>query len=126
MRTLVVLLASSMIFAQAPAKKKLLAIGAVAGYQHDSTTDGLATIWKIGKDTGLWDTYIRTDTQLITKKKLENNAKNLNYFDAILFYTTGELQLDDEQKAALLSFVREDGKGFIGVHAALDTLYKWP
>ena len=112
--------------AQAPAKKRLLAIGAVAGYQHDSTTEGLATLWKIGKDTGLWDTYIRTDTQLITKRKLENNAKNLDYFDAIAFYTTGELALDDEQKAALLSFVREDGKGFIGVHSALDTLYKWP
>lgn len=106
--------------------KKLLAIGAVYGYQHDSTTDGLATIWKIGKETGLWDTVIRTDTQLITKKKLDNNAKNLNDFDAVLFYTTGELPLDDEQKAALLSFVRDDGKGFIGVHSALDTLYKWP
>lgn len=112
--------------AQTPPKKHLLAIGAVLGYQHDSTTDGLATIWKIGKDTGLWDTYIRTDTQLITKKKLGNNAKNLDYFDAILFYTTGELPLDDEQKASLLSFVHDDGKGFIGVHSALDTLYKWP
>ncbi len=118
-------LAASLACAQAP-KKRLLAIGAVAGFQHDSTTDGLATIWKMGKDTGLWDTYIRTDTQLITKKKLENNAKNLNYFDAVLFYTTGELPLDDEQKSALISFVKEDGKGFIGVHAALDTLYKWP
>ena len=92
-------LATSLVSAQ---PKKVLAIGQVLGYQHDETTDGLATIWKMGKDTGLWDTYIRTDTQLITKKKLENNAKNLDYFDAIVFYTTGELQLDDEQKAALL------------------------
>jgi type 1 glutamine amidotransferase len=116
-------LAASMVTAQ---PKKVLAIGAVMGYQHDETTDGLATIWKLGKDTGLWDTYIRTDTQLITKKKLENNAKNLDYFDAIIFDTTGELPLDDEQKAALLSFVRDDGKGFVGIHSALDTLYKWP
>lgn len=107
-------------------RKKLLAIGAVMGFQHDTTSDALGTIWKIGKDTGLWDTYIRTDTQLITKKKLGNNAKNLNDFDAILFCTTGEIPLDDEQKAALLSFVHDDGKGFIGVHSALDTLYKWP
>jgi uncharacterized protein len=107
-------------------RKKVLAIGSVTGYQHDTTTDALATIWKIGKDTGLWDTYIRTDTQLITKKKLANNGKNLDFFDAIVFCTTGEIPLDDEQKAALLSFVHEDGKGFIGVHSALDTLYKWP
>jgi uncharacterized protein len=122
-------LAALVIFAMAATaqpKKKLLAIGAVYGFQHDSTSDGLATIWKIGKDTGLWDTYIRTDTQLITKKKLGNNAKNLDYFDAILFYTTGELPMDDEQKAALLSFIHDDGKGFIGVHSALDTFYKWP
>jgi hypothetical protein len=65
---------------QAPKKKKLLAIGAVAGYQHDSVSNGLATMWKIGHDTGLWDTYIRTDTQLITKKKLAaGNAKNLHH-----------------------------------------------
>ena len=62
----------------------------------------------------------------MTKKKLEGNAKNLDYFDAVIFYTTGELPLDDEQKAALLSFVREDGKGFIGVHSAADTSIQWP
>ena len=86
----------------------------------------LASFERWGKETDLWDTYIRTDTQLITKKKLEGNAKNLDYFDAVIFYTTGELPLDDEQKASLLSFVRTEGKGFIGVHSAADTLYKWP
>jgi type 1 glutamine amidotransferase len=63
---------------------------------------------------------------LITKKKLKNNAKNLDYFDAVLFYTTGELPMDDSQKADLLSFIHEDGKGFVGVHSATDTFYKWP
>src|SRR5438094_4196602 len=111
---------ASLVAAQ-PKKKKVLAIGAVAGYQHDSVSNGLATIWKIGHDTGLWDTYIRTDTQLITKKKLEANAKNLDYFDAVYFYTTGELAMDDEQKAALLSFVHDDGKGFVGGHSSIDT-----
>lgn len=112
--------------AQTPKKKRILAIGAVKGFQHDSTTHGLATIWKLGQDSGLWDTYIRTDTQLLTKKKLTANAKNLDFFDVLVFYTTGEIDLDDEQKAAILSFVKEDGKGFIGVHSAMDTLYKWP
>lgn len=41
---------------QAPKRKKLLAIGQTKGFQHDSTSDGLATLWKIGKETGLWDT----------------------------------------------------------------------
>ena len=109
-----------------PKKKKVLAIGAVAGFQHDSVSNGLATIYKLGHDTGLWDTYIKTDTQLLTKKKLDGNAKNLNYFDAVFFYTTGELPMADDQKADLLSFVHDDGKGFIGGHSAIDTFYKWP
>jgi type 1 glutamine amidotransferase len=112
--------------AEKPKPKKILAIGQSKGFQHDSTSDGLATIWKIGKESGLWDTYIRTDTQLITKKRLEGNAKNLDYFDAIFFYTSGELDLDDEQKEALLEFVRTDGKGFMAAHSGVDTLYSWP
>ena len=53
--------------------------------------------------------------------------KNLVQYDAIVFCsTTGELPLTDEQKADLLSFVRDEGKGFVGIHAALDTLYQWP
>jgi type 1 glutamine amidotransferase len=124
-KLILLLMLASLVVAQ-PKKKKVLAIGAVAGFQHDSVSNGLATIWNIGHDTGLWDTYIRTDTQLITKKKLEGNAKNLDYFDAVYFYTTGELPMDDEQKAALLSFVHDDGKGFIGGHSAIDTFYKWP
>jgi hypothetical protein len=109
-----------------PKRKKLLAIGRSEGYQHDSISHGLATIWKIGQQSGLWDTFIRTDTQLLTKKKLTSNAKNLDYFDAVMFYTTLELPMDDEQKAALLSFVKDDGKGFLGTHSATDTFYKWP
>ena len=109
-----------------PKKKKLLAIGKSVGFQHDSVSHALGTIWKLGQETGLWDTFIRTDTQLITKKPLEGNAKNLNFFDAIFFYTTGELDMDDQQKADFLSFIRDDGKGFLGAHSANDTFYKWP
>ena len=127
---LVTLLFCGCASAQAPpqrgSKKRVLAIGSVKGYQHDSVSNGLATIWKLGKETGLWDTFIRTDAQLLTKKKLDGNAKNLDYFDAVLFYTTGELEMDDQQKADLLSFVRDDGKGFLGSHSATDTFYKWP
>jgi uncharacterized protein len=107
-------------------KKKLLVIGQVKGFQHDSTSHAMATIERMGRVSGLWETYIRTDTQLITKEKLGGNAKNLNWFDAILFYTTGELDLTEQQKADFLSFIKEDGKGFLGVHSAADTFYKWP
>src|ERR1700724_1732628 len=107
-------------------KKHLLVLGEEKGYPHDSVSHALATIGRLGDKTGLWDTTIRTDTEVLTKKKLEFNAKNLNDFDAVLFFTGGELEMNPEQKAALLSFVHDDGKGFIGVHSATITFTDWP
>ncbi len=80
----------------------------------------------MGRESGLWDTTIRTDTESLTKKKLEYNAKNLNDFDAVLFYTGGDLEMDPQQKADFLSFVHDDGKGFVGVHSATITFTSWP
>ncbi|WP_031498463.1 ThuA domain-containing protein [Bryobacter aggregatus] len=109
-----------------PKKKKILAIGETRGFHHDATSDGLALVHDLGKKTGLWDTYIQTSCEFITKKKLTGNKKNLDYYDAVFFYTTGELQMDAEQKASLMSFIKDEGKGFIGMHSALDTFYEWP
>ena len=107
--------------------KHVLVIGETKGFEHDSVSAAMAAIYNMGKQSGLWDTMLRTDTELLTKKNLGNNAKNLNYFDAIVFTsTTGELDMDDSQKADMMSFIKVDGKGFVGVHAALDTNYKWP
>ena len=89
MRLLSVLLLVLTLFTslsgQVSEKKKVLAVGMSEGWQHDSVSDALATIYNLGKETGIWDTYIRTDTQLITKKKLKGNAKNLDFFDAVFF-----------------------------------------
>ena len=107
-------------------RKQLLAIGEEKGYRHEAVSHALATIERLGRETGLWDTTIRTDTEPLTKKKLEYNAKNLNDFDAILFYTGGTLEMDDQQKKDFISFIHDDGKGFIGVHSATITFTQWP
>ena len=108
--------------------KHILVIGQTKGWEHDSITDGMAAIYNMGHESGLWEAVLRTDTELITKKNLGGrNTKNLDYFDALVFVsTTGELDLDDSQKQDMMSFIKDDGKGFVGVHAALDTNYKWP
>ena len=104
-----------------------LVIGQTKGFEHDSVTAAMVAIYNMGKESGLWDTMLRTDTELLTKKDLGSNAKNLDYFDLIVFAsTTGELDLDDGQKNDMLSFIHDDGKGFVGIHAALDTNYNWP
>jgi len=107
--------------------KHVLVVGQTKGFEHDSVPDAMAAVFNMGKESGLWDTTIRTDTELLTKKDLGRNAKNLNYFDLIVFAsTTGELDLDADQKKDMLSFIHDDGKGFVGIHAALDTNYNWP
>ena len=111
---------------QPSGKKRILVIGQTKGFQHDSVPVAMANIWKWGHDSGLWEAYLRTDTELITKKKLEANAKTLPNFDAIVFASsTGELDLSDEQKSDLLAFVHDDGKGYVGIHASNDANYKW-
>jgi uncharacterized protein len=107
--------------------KHVLVISQTKGFEHDSVSACMTSVYNMGQQTGLWDAELRTDTELLTKKSLGNNAKNLNYFDAIVFCsTTGELDMDDAQKKDMMSFIHDDGKGFVGIHAALDTNYKWP
>jgi type 1 glutamine amidotransferase len=121
-----VLLAASSMAQTPPHRRQLLAIGEEKGYRHEAVSHALATIERLGRETGIWDTTIRTDTEALTKKKLEYNAKNLNDFDAVLFYTGGTLEMDDQQKKDFLSFIHDDGKGFIGVHSATITFTQWP
>jgi hypothetical protein len=107
--------------------KHILVISQTKGFEHDSTTPGMVAIYSMGRESGLWEATLRTDVELITKKDLSRNTKNLDYFDALVFMsTTGELDLDDSQKKDMMSFIKDDGKGFVGIHAALDTNYKWP
>jgi type 1 glutamine amidotransferase len=108
-------------------RKRILIIAQTMGWHHDSISDSLAVLVKLGLDSNLYDAEIRTDSEWITKQRVNPMRKNLIQYDAIVFCsTTGELPMSDEQKADLMSFVKDEGKGFVGIHAALDTFYKWP
>jgi type 1 glutamine amidotransferase len=72
----------------------------------------------IGLRAGGFDTTATDDVSMVTRD-------NLTRFDAVVFFTSGELPMSDAQKAALLDFVRS-GKGFVGIHSATDTFYEWP
>ena len=111
-------------------KKHVLVLGFTEGFHHGSTSDGVATIWELGEESGLFDTEIRTDTKWLTKGSLGfGEAHNLNWYDAIVAVnTTGTWQMTDQQKKDFISAIRDDGKGFIAVHAALDCNHDgvWP
>jgi type 1 glutamine amidotransferase len=99
--------------------------------QHDSIGHALATIERLGYDSGLWDTQIRTDSNIISKtpKKTDGSAASggpsLANVDAIFFMGHREVPLDAEQKDALLQFVR-DGHGFVAAHDALTAFDSGP
>jgi type 1 glutamine amidotransferase len=134
----VILLASAPPHAQ-PAPKRVLAWADVRnGYQHDSISHAIATIERLGRASGAYDTFIRTDSQLITKHPItfpagtgiasgeQFNVRNLNDFDAIFFFGVREIELSPEQRADLLSFVKDDGKGFVAAHSAATAFFSWP
>ena len=123
---LIPFLASAQSTQTPPPKKHLLVVGEQKGYRHEAVLHAMAAIERLGRESGLFDTTIRTDTEALTKSKLEYNAPNLTNFDAILCYTRGNLELTPAQKADFLSFIHDDGKGFIGVHSATITFTDWP
>ena len=124
--------------AQAPRKHVLAWADVRNGYQHDSISHAVATVERLGRESGAYDTFIRTDSQLITKHAItfpagtgiasgeDFNVRNLNYFDAIFFFGVREVDLSAEQRADLLSFVRDDGKGFVAAHSAATAFFSWP
>jgi len=52
------------------------------------------------------------------------SAQNLARFDAVMFYTTGELPIPDAQRGELMDWIAA-GHAFVGLHCATDTLYQY-
>jgi type 1 glutamine amidotransferase len=100
--------------------------------QHDSVSHALAVIERLGYESGAYDTYIRTDSNVIAKQPLMTDGKpasggpSLSNVDAIFFLGHREIQLDARQKADLLSFVKDEGKGFVAGHTATTAFASWP
>lgn len=117
-------------------RKKVLVWGDMrgGGSYHPAVSHAMAVIEHLGRTSGIYDAYIRTDSQLITKKPISVNAdgrdwpvrENLDFFDAIFFYGMREIPITDDQMADLLAFVREDGKGFVAVHTAGTAFQRFP
>jgi len=99
--------------------------------QHDSVGHALATIERLGYESGMWDTSIRTDSNIISKtpKKTDgtpaSGGPSLNNVDAIFYMGHREVPLDAAQKEELLQFVR-DGHGFVAAHVGLTSFESWP
>lgn len=97
--------------------KRVLFLTHSAGFRHDSIAAAIRSLQQIAARTGVLEIVATEDVGQI-------NAASLSGYDAVFFFTSGELALSAQQKRDLLEFVRA-GKGFGGAHSATDTLYTW-
>ena len=88
-----------------------------AGFEHSYLPDAEVAFKQIGKEQK-WNVETTHDVKRLTSEKLST-------LDLIVFATTGNLPLTNDQREAVIGFVR-NGKGFMGVHNATDTGYDWP
>lgn len=119
--------------ARRPGRKNVLAwVDVQNGFQHDSISHAVSTIERLGYESGLYDTFIRSDSQVITKHGLFGAdgqvvyGHDLNDYDAIFFFGVREIDLRAQQRADLISFVKDDGKGFVAAHAGGTAFMSWP
>jgi uncharacterized protein len=89
-----------------------------AGYRHDVIPASREILKQIGEKAPRFEVTVSEDVSVFT-------PENLRRFGAVMFFTTGELPMNDLQRKALTDFVRNGG-GFLGVHSATDTFYQWP
>jgi uncharacterized protein (TIGR03437 family) len=101
------------------APRRILYVTATYGFRHtDSIEASVEVMQQLAQESGMLEIVHTEDISLLT-------ADFLRTFDAVYFFTSGELPLSDQQKADLLEFIRQ-GKGFGGSHSATDCLYTWP
>ena len=100
--------------------------------QHDSVSHALAVIERLGYESGTYDTYIRTDSNIVARQPLTTSGSpasggpSLANVDAIFFLGHREVPLEAAQRTELAAFVRDEGKGFVAAHTALGAFESWP
>ena len=103
---------------QAQSRPQVLYVTQSAGFAHPVLPLTEEILPAIGRQHDAFDIDITRDASMLT-------TDTLNRYDAVVFYTTGELPMTVDQQTAFLEFIRNGG-GFVGIHSATDTFYDWP
>ena len=100
--------------------------------QHNSTTHMLSVLERIGYESGTYDMYIRTDSDIISynPKKTDgtpaSGGPNLNNIDAIFFAGHRNVPLDEAGQKDLINAIHEKGIGFVAAYIALTPWTTFP
>lgn len=116
-----------------PPKKRLLIWADTRNgiAQHD-IGHAIAIIEEIGYKSGAYDTWIRTDSNIISRRPRmttgdpASGGPSLCNVDAIFFLGHREVDLPADQRADLLWFVHDAGMGFVAAHTATTAFLSWP
>ena len=123
-----------------PAKpRKMLVFSLTRGFKHRSIPTGNLMMQLMAEKTSAFDVVVSNDISNFEPEKIKA-------FDAICFLNTTmevfspakrtfakmsdpekkeALNLENRLKLSLMEFIKS-GKGFVGIHSATDTFYKWP
>ena len=115
---------------RSPVPKHVLVLGGSRGFHHDSIPATMNFVFEAGEETGLWLTEFATDYRLVNSgggqpMRTGFQPVGLGDFDAVVIANaSGNWELDQDQRDALISFVREGG-GFVVIHAGLNANGDW-
>ena len=102
--------------------KHILIVTHTEGFHHDSIPTAEEVLQQIGHQEG-WQTELVNTADGVRGAITPEHLKGV---DLVIFAnTTGELPISDDGKKAFMDWLRA-GHGFVGMHAATDTLYQWP
>ena len=106
----------------ASAQKRVLYLDYVGpnAHNHPSRVNARAAMTAIAQaSNGFFTVDLRTDPTGL------DAAVALGQYDAVVFFTCGDLSAAAPLRQALFDFVAS-GKGFVGFHSAADSFYSWP
>ena len=104
-------------------KPRVLMLTLSKGFEHgvvkrksaEELSVSEVSVTQLAQATGAFTVHCTKDIQDFTKE-------NLQKYDLVLFYTTGDLGIDKETLDYFFSdWLKQKGHGFIGIHSASDT-----
>jgi hypothetical protein len=119
--------AATLPAADGPSKKaRILMLTQSAGFRHGSVTRKdmqLSPAERAMTDLGIASNLFRVDA---TQDASQVTKEQLDGYDIVMFYTTGDLPFADDVRDYLFGdWVKQKGHGFIGTHSAADTYHNY-
>jgi len=102
-----------------PARPRTMLVFSLCnGFKHKSIPYWDKALGIMAEKTGAFTVEYSVDMAVFT-------PESLSRFDAVCLNNTTKLTFTDDQKKALMDFIK-GGKGIVGIHAATDNFDDWP